>query len=84
MFAQPQMIVGVANYLIRFENQVVGHQWLKRFLERNPEYYVRKQKLLAADRKHSYSVHDKKNYFEKAERVMSEKEIIDRDVWNID
>ena len=27
--AYPQMIVGAANYLIRFENRVVGHQWLK-------------------------------------------------------
>ena len=34
MCARPQMIVGAANYLIRFENRVVGHQWLKQFLER--------------------------------------------------
>ena len=44
MCARTQMIVGAANYLTRFENRVVGHQWLKRFLERNPEYHVRKQK----------------------------------------
>ena len=36
------MIVGAANYLIRSENREVGHQWLKRFLERNPQYNVRK------------------------------------------
>ena len=36
MCVRPRMIVGAANYLIRFENRVVGHQWLKRFLERNP------------------------------------------------
>ena len=58
MCARPQMIVGAANYLIRFENRVVGHQWLKRSLERNPEYHLRKQKPLAAERKHSHSVHD--------------------------
>ena len=46
MCARPQMIVGAANYLIRFENRVVGHhQWLKRFLERNPEYHIWKQNL---------------------------------------
>ena len=65
MCARPQMIVGAANYLIRFENRVVGHQWLKRFLERNPEYHVRKQKPLEAERKHSHSVHDMSDYFEK-------------------
>ena len=52
------MIVGAANYLIRFETRVVGHQRLKRFLERNPEYHVRKQKALAAAQKQSHSVHD--------------------------
>ncbi len=50
------MIVGAANYLIRFEDRVVGHQWLKRFLERNPEDHVRKQKPLSADRKQSHIV----------------------------
>ncbi len=84
MCARPQMIVGAANYLIRFEDRVVGHQWLKRFLERNPEYHVRKQKPLAADRKHSHSVHDMSDYFEKVERFMSEKGITDLDVWNMD
>ncbi len=44
MCARPQMIVGAADCLIRFENRVVVHQWLRRFLEQNPEYYIRKQK----------------------------------------
>ena len=43
MCARPQMIVGAANYLIRFANRLVGHQWLKRFLERNHKYHIRKQ-----------------------------------------
>ena len=29
MCARPNTIVGAANYLIRFENRVLGHQWLK-------------------------------------------------------
>ncbi len=52
------MIVGAANYLIRFEDCVVGHQWVKRFLERNSEYHIHKQKPLVADCKYSHSVHD--------------------------
>ncbi len=75
MCARLQMIVGAVNYLICFENRVVGHQWLKRFFERNPEYHIRKQKPLATERKHSHSVHDMSDYFEKIERVMREKGI---------
>ena len=73
MCARPRMIVGAANYLIRFENRVVGHQWLKRFLERNPEYHIRKQKPLAAERRHSHNAHDMSDYFEKVERSLGKK-----------
>lgn len=83
MCARPQMIVGAANYLTRFENRVVGHPWLKRFLERNPECHIRKQKPLAAERKHSYSVYDMSDCFEMIERVMREKGITELNVWNI-
>lgn len=68
------MIVGAGGYLIRFENRAAGHQWLKRFLERNPEYHIWKQKPLAAERKHSHSVHDMGDYFEKIKQVMRERE----------
>ena len=64
------MIVGAANYFICYENRVVGHQWLKQFLKQNPDYYMWKQEPLAAERKHSHSVHDMSNYFEKIERIM--------------
>ena len=84
MYARPQIIVGAANYLICFENRVVGHQWLKQFLKQNPEYHIQKQKPLAADRKHSHSMHNMSNYSEKIERVMKEKGIIELDIWNMD
>ena len=38
MCARLQMIVGATNYLICFENCMVGHQWLKQFLEPNPKF----------------------------------------------
>ncbi len=78
--ARPKMIVGAANYLICFENRVVGHQWLKRFLEQNHKYHIQKQKLLEAERKYSHSVYDMNNYFENIERVIREKEITEFDV----
>ena len=84
MCARPKLIVGAANYLIRFENRTLGHQWLKRFLDRNPELHVRKQKPLAVDRKNSHDVNDMVEYFSKLERVMREKGITELDVWNMD
>lgn len=78
------MIVGAANYLIRFENRVVGHQWLSQFLKRNPTFFVRKQKPLAAERKNSHSISDMTDYFHKLETVMTEKGITEVDVWNMD
>ncbi len=78
------MIVGAANYLIRFEDRVVSHRWLKQFFERNLEYYVHKQKFLSVDSKQNDSVHDMNDYFEKVERVIREKEITNLDLWNVD
>lgn len=83
MCAWPRMIVGAANYLVRSENCTVGHQWLQRFLERNPEYHIQKQKPLAAERKHSHSVHDMSDYFEKIQQVMREKGITEFNIWNM-
>ena len=78
------MIVGAVNYLIRFENRIVGHQWLKQFLEQNPKYHIWKQKPLAVEQKHSHSMHDMSDYFEKIERVTREKGITELDIWNMD
>ena len=61
--ARLKMIVGAANYLIRFESRIVGHLWLNRFLKRNPEFHVRKQKPLSADRKDSHDLQDMTEYF---------------------
>ena len=80
MFARPQINVGTANYLIKFENRVVNHQWLSRFLKQNPNFYVQKQKLFAAEQKNSHSVADIKDYFDKLEKAMKEKSITEVDV----
>ena len=78
------MIAGAANYLIRFENRTVGQLWLKRFLKRNPEFHIRKQKPLAADRKDSHNLEDMTEYFNKLERCMKDNGINELDVWNMD
>lgn len=78
------MIVGAVKFLLRLENRVVGHQWFRRFLTRNPQFRTRKQKPLAADRKKSHDVHDMAEYFSKLDRVMKEKGITEFDVGNMD
>lgn len=72
-----------ANYLICFENYIVNHQWLKQFLELNPEYYIQKQKLLAVEQKYSHDVNNMSNYFKKIEWVMREKRITELNLLNI-
>lgn len=72
------MIVAVINYLIRFENHLVSHHWLIKFLERNLD------KLLTEDCKQNYNVQGISNYFEKVESVIKEKMFTDLDVWKID
>ena len=57
---------------------------MNRFLKRNPEFHVRKQKPLTAERKDSHGLEDMTEYFNKLERVIKEKGITAVDVWNMD
>lgn len=74
----------VTNYFICFENHIVGYKWLKQFYKQNSKYYIWKQILLVEKQKHSYSVHNISNYFEKIQQVIKKKKIIELDVKNID
>lgn len=49
MYTCSQIIVRATNYFICFENCTVVHQWLKWFLEQNPNYHIQKQKPLVAE-----------------------------------
>ena len=80
MSARPRMIVGAANYLLKFEDCKMGHQWLSQFLKRNPDFHVRKQKPLAADRKNSHNIADMQSYFQKLKVAMKKKGITEVDV----
>ena len=60
MSARPRIVVGAANYLLKFEDCKVSHQCGKsRFVKRNSNF-LRKQKPLTADRKNSHNVADMK------------------------
>ena len=56
---------------------------MSRFLKRNPDFHVRKQKPLAAERKDSHDLKNMTEYFNKLERMMKEKSITAVDVWNM-
>ena len=77
------IIVKIVNYLIRFESRVVDNHWLTRFLKRNSQFNVRKQKSFATNKKNSHSVKNMTSYFIKWEKVMKEKEITELKVWNM-
>ena len=83
MCVKHSMIVKIVNYLIRFKNRVVDNHWLTRFLKRNFQFNVRKQKSFATNKKKSHSVKNMTAYFIKLEAVMKEKEITELNVWNI-
>lgn len=68
------------NYLIRFEDRVFSHKWLKQFVERNFEYHPCKQRHLVANCKQNHIVYDINGYFEKSEYVIGEKRITNLNV----
>ncbi len=75
-----RMIVKTANFLIRSKNRTIDHQWFKRFIERNSQLHVRKQKSFASKRKDSHKLQNMSEYFSKLNLVMREMRIINDDV----
>jgi len=61
----------------------VGPQWVERFLKRNSQYYRRKQKPLAYDRKNSQEPATFMDHFYKYKRAMEDHGILNEDVWNM-
>ena len=89
--AKVTMIRAAANYILTKSHSdhltpppQVSENWTRRFLARNPEFYKRKQKPLAVERKNAHNEGDFMEYFEKYKDIRIEKRIADEDVWNID
>ena len=85
------MIRAAANYILtksHFNHLTPSPQvspvQTKRFLDRNPQFHKKKQKLLAVERKNVHNKRDFREYFEKYKGIRIEKKIIDENVWNID
>ena len=89
--ARFSMVLGAANYLLREAHldaftppPIVSNSWTKRFLNRNPQFFKRKQKPLAAERKHAHNAKDIHEYFEAYRAAREARGIVDEDVWNMD
>ena len=63
---------------------IVSNPWTKSFLNRNPQFSKRKQKPLAAERKHAHNAKDIREYFEAYRAAREARGIVDEDVWNMD
>ena len=89
--ARIPMITSAANSILRrchidqaIPPPTVSHMWTKRFLDRHPEYYVRKQKTLDQDRKKAHHPDDLSDWFRRYKAKRDEKGIQDADCYNFD
>ena len=89
--AKLPMVEKAANYLLcqahcdpQIPPPMVGSTWVSRFLARHPQYFKRKQKPLAADRKHAHNLDDMQRHFEKFQIAKEDLGVTDEDTWNMD
>jgi hypothetical protein len=62
----------------------VGEKWSDRFLQRYPEYHVRKQKSINIERKEAHHPDDIQVFFDRYKEIVSEKRIQACDLYNFD
>ena len=63
---------------------IVGAHWTARFLQRHPQYVVRKQKPLATEKKNAHKPETFQTHFEDYRSAKVEKGIHDEDTYNFD
>ena len=84
------MLCGAANYHLKRSHldpctpPTISPCWPRRFLNHNKEFFKKKQKPLAIDRKNAHNVEDFTIYFEKYKKIRIQKGITDADVCNMD
>ena len=62
----------------------VGNHWPTRFLKRNPQYKIRKQKPLAAQRKNAHKPETIRSWFQHFQSVCAEFGVQVGDIYNFD
>jgi len=91
--ARLPMIANCANTILRASHPsdkstsplpTVSSAWISRFLERHPEFHIRKQKTLDRDRKNAHNPSNILDWFEGYQRLCEEKELQKEDIYNFD
>jgi hypothetical protein len=89
--ARIPFIKGFANDLLRRNHTdpttdppSVSHMWPQRFLDRHPEYSVRKLKPLAIERQKTHTIGDLEGHFERFKAAVAEYGILPDDLYNMD
>jgi hypothetical protein len=91
--ARKQMITGCANDILRrgftpsesdTEPPKVGLHWTRRFLERHPEFKVRKQRNIDSNRKNAHDPESFEDWFRRYKALVDEKGIQPGDIYNFD
>lgn len=62
----------------------IGDHWLKRFLKRYPEYYVRRRRALDVERASALDKTVVERWFQDYQRVVTEHGICQQDIYNFD
>lgn len=85
------LIRGAANHLLQLQYSSsstlaprVGKCWTGRFMKRNPQFFMKKGKPLAAERKNAHNVVDIQAYFSQFHSVTETLGIPPDDMWNMD
>lgn len=87
--ATREQLRGAANYLISLQKdggdfQPVGQHWVKRFLNRHPEYKVRAQKVMEKERKRAENRMVIANWYKGVLQAFEDYGINPEDIWNMD
>lgn len=85
--ARPKSIATGANFLLRQADKnapAVGEHWVTRWLQRHPEYRIRRQKPMAVARKEAFNLHLIKKHFSDFYKIKQELGVHDDDIYNMD
>jgi hypothetical protein len=89
--AQRELLRGAADYILLAnwtpaspdeKPPSVGQHWVSRFLERHPEYTLKRQKVLDLERKRAESYENLKDWFQLLQDVITDLGIDSDDIWN--
>jgi hypothetical protein len=89
--ARKKMVENCANAILArahddpdTEPPVVGSHWTRRFLDRHPEYFIRKQSTMDIDRKNAHNPERFRQWFAEFQKICNLHGIQPHDIYNFD